>query len=166
MIEFDEVSKIFGPGVGRAAGEAIALREVTLSIPRGGVWAVVGPNGAGKTTLLGLLLGFLSASAGRVSIAGKPPRRYLRRRGAAYLPERVRLPDEWSVSAALGALARLEGLAAASARQRVGEVTERLGLGAHAAKAVGTLSRGLMQRVGLAQALLADRELVVLDEPT
>jgi ABC-type multidrug transport system ATPase subunit len=126
----------------------------------------VGPNGAGKSTLLALLLGFLHPTAGTITIAGQDPRGYVRRQGAAYLPERFRLPPEWSVLAALRALAGLEGLPAGAARGRVDALLDRFELGPHAGKSLGTLSRGLLQRVGLAQALLAERALVVLDEPT
>lgn len=161
MIQIEGLSKVYG-----ARSRAVtALRDVSLSLGPG-VWGVVGPNGAGKTTLLGLTLGFLGATAGSVLIDGSPPRRYLRRHGAAYLPERFGLPAAWPVRSALGGLARLEGHGGEAARQRVGMVLERMGLAEHADRPVGDLSRGLTQRVGIAQALLADRALVVLDEPT
>src|SRR5690606_11890781 len=142
------------------------LDDVTLSVPPGGVGGIVGPNGAGKTTLFGLILGFIHPTKGRVRVDRLEPRRYLRRHGAAYLPERFRLPPEWTVGDALLALAGLEGLKGASAKERVAAAMERFGLEPHAKKPVGALSRGLNQRLGLAQALLADRRLVVLDEPT
>lgn len=161
MIEIEDLGKAYGT----RRQPVHALREVTLSLGPG-VWAVVGPNGAGKSTLLGLVLGFLRPSSGSVSLAGLTPRRYLRAHGAAYLPEVFRLPPEWPVRDALSALARLDGLAGPDARQRADQAIERLGLEPHARKRMGELSRGLNQRVGLAQALLAERELVVLDEPT
>ncbi len=130
------------------------------------MWGVVGPNGAGKTTLFGLLLGFLRPTEGTVRIDGLEPRRYLRREGAAYLPERFRLPPEWMVGAALRALADLEGLRRPQARARVAALLERFDLAGHATRPIGALSRGLCQRLGLAQALIAERPLVVLDEPT
>ena len=166
VIEFREVSKRFGAPArpGRAVVEALA--GITLEIPAGGVWGVVGPNGAGKSTLFALLLGFIHATTGSVRVRGLEPRRYARRHGAAYLPERFRLPGEWRVRTALRALARLEGIARGAAARRADELIERLGLGSHADREVRTLSRGLNQRLGLAQALLAERELVVLDEPT
>ena len=166
MIELKNVTKIFEPTPGRRGGGTPALREVTLSVPAGGVWGVVGPNGAGKTTLFGLVLGFLHPTEGSVRIDGVEPRRYLRRSGAAYLPERFRLPPEWTTHAALLALAGLEGIRGRAAHERVDAVLERFGLSDLATRPVGTLSRGQNQRLGLAQALLADRPLVVLDEPT
>lgn len=166
MIELRNVTRIYAAAPGRGRVDTVALDDVTLTIPPGGVWGVVGPNGAGKTTLFGLILGFIHPTKGRVRIDGLEPRRYLRRHGAAYLPERFRLPPEWTVGDALRALADLEGLKGDAARQRVATVLERFGLEPHAKKPIGALSRGLNQRLGLAQALLGDRRLVVLDEPT
>ncbi|HEX6939837.1 MAG TPA: ABC transporter ATP-binding protein [Longimicrobiales bacterium] len=166
MIELDDVTRIYPAAPGRGRTDTTALSHVTLSIPEGGVWGVVGPNGAGKTTLFGLILGFLYPTEGTVRIGGLEPRRYLRRHGAAYLPERFRLPPEWTLGAALRALAGLEGVKGPAARERVAALLERFDLAPHAAKPIGALSRGLHQRLGLAQALLADRPLVVLDEPT
>jgi len=162
MIELRELTRRFA-----ARGRTVeAVSGISLEIPAGGVWAVVGPNGAGKTTLFALVLGFLRPTAGSVRVRGLEPRRYARRHGVAYLPERFRLPAEWPVRHALRALARLEGLGRAAATRRADELLERFGLAEHAEKEAGQLSRGLLQRLGLAQALLAERELVVLDEPT
>jgi ABC-2 type transport system ATP-binding protein len=161
MIEIESLGKRYGTRRSPVHG----LRDVTLSVGPG-VWGVVGPNGAGKSTLLGLVLGFLRPTSGSVSIDGMSPRRYLKRRGAAYLPERFRLPAEWPVREALRTLAALEGLAPRQARSRADTALARLGLDEHADKRVGALSRGLNQRLGLAQALLGERDLVVLDEPT
>ncbi|HEX7120112.1 MAG TPA: ABC transporter ATP-binding protein [Longimicrobiales bacterium] len=166
MIELNNVTRIYPAAPGRGRHDTAALRDVSLAIPDGGVWGIVGPNGAGKTTLFGLVLGFLHPTEGTVRIDGLEPRRYLRRHGAAYLPERFRLPPEWTLGAALRALASLEGLQRRAARDRVDSLLDRFELTAHAAKPIGALSRGLNQRLGLAQALLADRPLVVLDEPT
>lgn len=160
MIELRDLGKAYGT----RRSPVHALQAVSLAVGPG-VWAVVGPNGAGKSTLLGLVLGFLRPTSGTVRIAGSPPRRYLRRHGAAYLPERFRLPPEWPVRAALRALARLEG-GPGDATARADRALERLGLEAQADRRVGALSRGLNQRLGLAQAILAERDLVVLDEPT
>jgi ABC-2 type transport system ATP-binding protein len=158
MIELDRVSKRYG----RRGASARALHDVTLTVPAGSVWAVVGPNGAGKSTLLSLILGFIRPSAGTVLVGGEAPRDYLRYEGAAYLPERFSVPGEWKVGSALRMFARLEGGDDGAAAL----AAERLGLGPHLHKRAGELSRGLLQRVGIAQALLAPRSLVVLDEPT
>jgi ABC-2 type transport system ATP-binding protein len=161
MIEIEALGKTYG-----ARGHAvIALQDISLSLGPG-VWGVVGPNGAGKSTLLALILGFLRPSTGRVAVAGSSPRRYLRRHGAAYLPERFRVPPEWPVAATLRALARLDPAPGRDPDARADRALDRLGLRDHADKRVGALSRGLNQRLGLAQALLPERDLVVLDEPT
>ena len=156
MIEFADVTRTYR----RRGGAIHALRAVSFAVEPGTVLAVIGPNGAGKSTLLSLLLGFLRPTRGTVTIAGETPREYLRERGAAYLPERFALPGEWRVQDALTMLAHLDG---------AGDTTsavDRLGLAEHADKRVRELSRGLLQRVGLAQALLMPRDLIVLDEPT
>lgn len=161
MIQIDGLTRTYG----RRDRSVTAVDDVSLTLEPG-VHGVVGPNGAGKTTLLGLILGFLHPTAGSVTIDGSSPRRYLRRSGAAYLPERFRLPEQWPVRGALRALARLDGHAGDETHDRVDAGIRRLGLEDHADRPVGALSRGLLQRVGLAQALLTDRRVVVLDEPT
>jgi ABC-2 type transport system ATP-binding protein len=142
------------------------LKDVSLSIPSGSVRAVAGPNGAGKSTLFALILGFLHPTAGSIRISGQEPRGYLNQRGAAYLPERFQLPGEWRVQQALVALGRLERLDARAARTAADRVLAQFQLDPYADRSLKTLSRGLLQRVGLAQALLTEHELVVLDEPT
>ena len=163
MIALEKAGRRFAA---RGSEPVDALLDVSLIVEPGAVFAVVGPNGAGKTTLFALVLGFLRATSGRVSVGGAEPRRWARTHGAAWLPERFSLPPGWRVGEALRAFARLEGLDPGAARAAADSVVARLNLGPHADKTVETLSRGLLQRVGLAQALLAPRELVVLDEPT
>jgi ABC-2 type transport system ATP-binding protein len=158
VIELENVTKKYR----RRGAVPEALRDVSVHVPAGSVWAVVGPNGAGKSTLLALVLGFIRPTSGAVRVGGTAPREYLRERGAAYLPERFSLPREWRAGDALQMFAKLEGGTAADAQR----VIAQLGLTHHVDKRAGELSRGLLQRLGLAQALLAPRELVVLDEPT
>ena len=166
MIELRAVGKRYytEPGPRKKARGIDALREVTLSVPAGSALGVVGPNGAGKSTLFSLLLGFIRPTSGSLEIDGMAPRDFTRKRGASYLPERFRLPPGWRVRAALEALAQLEKVSPSN--QRAEEVIAQLGLGEHADKRISELSRGLLQRVGIAQALLAKRDLVVFDEPT
>ena len=166
MIRIDRVTKRFESfGSFRGRQTTTALDDVKLELERGGVWGVVGPNGAGKTTLFGLLLGFLFPTEGEVTIGGLAPRAYARKTGVAYLPERFRCPPQWTVRGTLRALARLEGLGV-QAGARVDEVAGMLGIESRMDEQVGALSHGLLQRLGIAQALLVERELVVLDEPT
>lgn len=158
MIELISVTRRYG----RKGAGVEALRDVSLTLSAGAVWAVVGPNGAGKSTLLSVLLGFIRPSEGTVAIAGEAPRDYLRENGAGYLPERFTLPAQWGAGDALRMLARLERASATDAERAI----ELMDLGPHLGKSTGELSRGLLQRVGLAQALLGRRALIVLDEPT
>ena len=166
MIELRAVGKRYytEPGPRKKARGIDALRDVTVSLPAGSALGVVGPNGAGKSTLFSVLLGFIKPTSGSIEIDGMAPRDFTRKRGAAYLPERFRLPPGWRVRAALEALAQLEKLP--EPVERAEAVIAQMGLGEHADKRSSELSRGLLQRVGIAQALLARRDLVVLDEPT
>ena len=158
MIQLQEVTRRYGRrGVGTEA-----VRDVTLSIPSGEVWAVVGPNGAGKSTLLSLLLGFIRPSHGVITIAGDLPRDYLHEHGAGYLPERFSLPAGWRTVDAIRLFARLERATPADADRAI----SLLGLEPHLDRPTNDLSRGLLQRLGLAQAVLARRALIILDEPT
>jgi ABC-type multidrug transport system ATPase subunit len=143
-----------------------ALDDVTLRIEPGEVIGVAGPNGAGKSTLISLLLGLLRPTAGTVRIAGRPPRAYVESRGAAYLPELLHLPSRWSVETTLMRHATLAGVPRGERRSRTGRMIEWLGLAEHRNKDVRQLSKGTLQRLGLAQALIGDSDLVVLDEPT
>jgi ABC-type multidrug transport system ATPase subunit len=163
MIQLQNVAKTFkvGPAPGRPPRVVQAVRDLTLAIEPGTIVGVVGPNGAGKSTLFGLLLGFLEATAGEITIDDTDPRKYIRKHGASYLPERFQLPREWTVRMALEGLLRLD-----KSTRNVDDVIEEWDLGAFEAAAAHTLSRGTLQRVGVAQALASPRNVVVLDEPT
>jgi ABC-2 type transport system ATP-binding protein len=162
VIALDGVSKTFRSLTGRR--RVVALREFSLAIGRGEVVGIAGPNGAGKSTLISLILGFLHPTAGQVRVAGEAPRRYVETRGVGYLAESFVLPPRWGVVEALRRFAVLGGLAAPAAA--IEEAIERTGLGEHRRKTVKQLSKGTLQRLGLAQALLVPRDLVILDEPT
>ena len=163
MIRFETLSKSYriSPGPGRKAGAVEALRGVSAAFQEGGIIGVVGPNGAGKSTLFSLLLGFLEATDGVITIDDAQPRDYVRTHGAAYLPERFQLPRDWTIGSALRALTGLD-----HSGRDVGSLLEEFDLVSYANSAAHTLSRGTMQRVGLAQAFATPRKLVVLDEPT
>jgi ABC-2 type transport system ATP-binding protein len=154
---------------GRAgAGRAPALDGVSFQIDRGQVVGLLGPNGAGKTTLMRILTGFLAPTRGGAVIAGcsiaDDPRGV--RRAIGYLPEAVPLPPEMRVGEYLTFRAALKGI---PRRARPGELDEALArtqLGDRRGQIIGTLSRGFRQRVGLADALLGQPPILILDEPT
>jgi ABC-2 type transport system ATP-binding protein len=163
MITFDQVGKRYTSWRGR---EVRALEDFTLEIRAGEVFGLAGPNGAGKSTLIALLLGFLGPSAGTVRIGGLEPRRYVARFGVSYLSELVNVPPTWRVSSALRRYGILAGLSAQALGPRIETAIAALGLEEHRAKRVRQLSKGNLQRLGLAQALLGEERVVVLDEPT
>lgn len=163
MIALESVSKVFRSLTGRTS--VAALSDFSLEITRGEVVGIAGPNGAGKSTLISLVLGYLAPTRGQVRVGGVPPRSYVESHGIGYLTEVVAVPPRWTVASTLRRFAVLGRLGAATAG-RVEETIELTGLAEHRRKQVKQLSKGTLQRLGLAQALLGDRELVILDEPT
>ena len=143
-----------------------AVVDVTVEMCAGEVFGLAGPNGAGKSTLIALLLGFLEPTAGSVRIRDLTPRAFVERHGIGYLSELVVIPPKWRLEEALSRYALLAGVEGHRVRQRVVELVEKLGLEEHWGKQIRQLSKGNLQRVGLAQALLQDEQLIVLDEPT
>ncbi len=153
-------------GVTKRYGQRHALRDLDLSLAAGSALGLLGPNGAGKTSALRMLLGFTKASAGTVRLQGLSPRDPASRIGVAYLPERLTLPGRMTVLSFLrhhAALARLHG---AELESDVEAVLEQTGLSARTLDRLGSLSKGLIQRVGFAQAFLAKPKLLIFDEPT
>lgn len=146
--------------------EVRALFDVSLTVQRGEVLGVAGPNGAGKSTLINILLGFLPPSGGRVSVDGRAPRHFVERAGVGYLSELMAVPPRWTARGALRRYGTLAGIPAGDLERRVRESLAALGLDEHADKPARTMSKGTLQRVGLAQALLHAGDLFVLDEPT
>jgi ABC-2 type transport system ATP-binding protein len=152
----------------RRFGRLTAVDAVSFRAAPGVVTGFLGPNGAGKTTTLRLLTTFLAPTSGRATVAGfdivERPLEVRRRVG--YLCENAPLPAELRVGEYLRLRAELKGLDRAGARRAVGRELERLALGRVERRLAGQLSRGFRQRVGLADALLADPPVLVLDEPT
>ena len=164
MIELQNVSKVYKSLIPPKPVKAVT--DMTLTFAAGEVVGVAGPNGAGKSTLIGLMLGFLSPSAGSVTIDGQPPRRFVERHGIAYVPELVAIPPWWRVTGALARYAVLSGVPKLERKERVEKAIDALGLDEHRGKRVKQLSKGNRQRLGIAQALLSDANVVVFDEPT
>ncbi len=163
MISFSHVDKHYR---GWAQSEVRALTDLSLEVRTGEVFGLAGPNGAGKSTLISLLLGFLGATRGTVLIDGLEPRVYIEANGVGYLSELVNIPPAWRVCDALERYALLAGVPQADLSGRVSSVVEQLGLEEHRRKRVRQLSKGNLQRLGLAQALLCEERVIVLDEPT
>jgi len=163
VIAFDHVGKRYRSLFGR---EVRALEDFTIELRAGEVFGVAGPNGAGKSTLISLLLGFLGPTEGTIRVGGLDPRRYVEAHGISYLSELMSIPPGWRAEEALKRYALLAGVTAGERDARVETVIEWMGLGEHRAKRVKQLSKGNLQRLGLAQALLAEERVIVLDEPT
>ncbi len=160
VIQVERISKRYG--------SVLAVEELSFSVARGEVLGFLGPNGAGKTTTMRILTGFMPPSAGRVLVGGDDLARAPApaRRRIGYLPENPPLYPEMEVAGFLDFAARLRGVPRSRVRAAVERVVERLALGEARDRIIGRLSRGYRQRVGLAQALVHDPEVVVLDEPT
>ena len=149
-------------------GEYHAVRDVSFSVEKGQVVGFLGPNGAGKSTTMRILAGFLTASSGRATIDGKDvfwdPIEARRRIG--YMPESCPLYADMRVDEYLRFRGGLKGLSRGECKTRLGYVLERCWLRGESRQIIGTLSKGYRQRVGLADALLADPPVLILDEPT
>ncbi|MEA2664958.1 MAG: type transport system ATP-binding protein, partial [Candidatus Eremiobacteraeota bacterium] len=151
-------------GLAKRYGRIEALRDLSLQVERGECLGFLGPNGAGKSTAVKLLLGLVRPSAGEAELLGRPVGDRRTRRGVGYLPELFRYPDWLAAREVLAFHARLIGLAGAP--RAIETVLDEVGLRARAGDRVGTYSKGMQQRLGLAVALLGDPALVFLDEPT
>ncbi|MEL6347204.1 MAG: ATP-binding cassette domain-containing protein [Myxococcota bacterium] len=160
MISAQKLSKRFGTFT--------AVDSVSFEVQPGEIIGFIGPNGAGKTTTMRMLTGFLPASAGRVMVAGHDvfEENMAVRRKVGYLPETPPLYPELTIGNYLSFIAEIREVPAKEATRRVGEVMELVGLSGWEARILGSLSKGYRQRVGLAQAVLHDPEVLILDEPT
>jgi len=149
-------------GIEKFYGAVKALSGVTLEVPSGDCIAVLGPNGAGKTTLFKMLLGLIQPTAGTISIGGFKPGQRVVQSAIGYLPESVAFDRAATGAETLRYFARLKGVDVGTCDALFDEV----GLGRAAHRRIGTYSKGMRQRLGLAQALLGDPRLMLLDEPT
>lgn len=162
-IETEGLTKIF-----RSLGRKpiVAVQDLNLRVPIGSVFGFLGPNGAGKTTTLNLLLGNLRPTRGTGRIFGYPIGNPEVRRLVGYLPEKFQFHDFLTAEEFLDFHARLLGLPPSVRRQRIDTVLEFVGLQGRRRSKVREFSRGMLQRLGIAQALLNEPKLVILDEPT
>jgi ABC-2 type transport system ATP-binding protein len=160
MIEVERLTKRYGP--------TLAVSDVSFEVQSGEVLGFLGPNGAGKTTTMRVITGYLPPSEGRVRVAGydvvEEPLEAKRRTG--YLPEAPPVYPDMTVVEYLAFVARIKGVPRREIKKRSAEVSERVAITDVQQRQIGKLSRGYRQRVGLAQALIHNPEVLILDEPT
>jgi ABC-2 type transport system ATP-binding protein len=158
VIETRELRKVFG--------SQVAVRGLSLTVPRGEIFGFLGPNGAGKSTSVKMLLGLVRPTGGHALVLGSPPEDPGVRRRVGFLPEDFRFYDWLSARELLELHGRLCGMPASRLRQRIPEVLELVGLMPHRDRRLRGFSKGMLQRIGLAQAIIHEPQVVFLDEPT
>jgi len=160
IIQTENLSKHFNRGKLRA------LDGVSLHVEKGRVFGLLGPNGAGKTTLVKLLLGILHPTSGAAMLFGGPAAAYLMRQRIGYLPENHRYPDFLKGGSVMDYFGRFAGVSKENRRQRIPELLKLVGMDKWANTKIRKYSKGMMQRLGLAVAMINDPDLLLLDEPT
>jgi ABC-2 type transport system ATP-binding protein len=153
-------------GLRKQFGAKVAVRDLSLQVRRGEIFGFLGPNGAGKSTSIKMLLGLVKPTSGQAQILGCPVSNVEVRRKVGFLPEDFRFYDWLTASELLALHGRLCGLTPAQLSDRVPAYLELVALTPHRDRRLRGFSKGMMQRVGLAQALIHEPELVFLDEPT
>ncbi len=157
VIEIEELHKAYG--------SLPVLQALSLRVAAGEVYGLLGPNGAGKTTLIHLMMGFLRPNQGRLRLLGSTNLERVRPR-IGYIPERQRYHTRYTAREYLRFLGQFSGLTGVILRERVERELATVGLLAAADRSLGTYSKGMLQRLGVAQALLSDPDLLLIDEPT
>ena len=159
---------IVAEGLTKRYGNASAVDNISLNIRKGEVFGLLGPNGAGKTTTILMMLGLTEISSGQIHVLGfDPARQPLQVKGrVGYLPDSVGFYDQLSAAENLSYTARLMGLSLKERRQRIEEALMRVRLADVANQRVATFSRGMRQRLGLAEIIVKKAEVAILDEPT
>jgi len=164
VIDVQELTKVYQGGMKKRG--IVALDNLSLSIPQGEIFGLLGPNGAGKTTFLKVVLGIVRPSAGRVSVAGYKPADPRSRQHLGYLPENHRFPDHLTGLGLLEFTGRLHGLKRVEIDARTDRLLELVDMAKWSNTKIRKYSKGMQQRIGLAQALMPDPEVLLLDEPT
>jgi ABC-2 type transport system ATP-binding protein len=144
----------------------VAVKDLNLRIEPGEVYGLLGPNGSGKSTTLKIILGLVSPTRGRTEIFGRDSRLVESREAVGFLPENPYFYKYLTGNETLRFFGRLSGLRGAALKNRINELLDLVGLSKARNRRLGTYSKGMLQRIGLAQALIHDPRLVVLDEPT
>ena len=150
----------------RYSGGVEALRGVSLQVPRGGIFGLLGPNGAGKSTVVKILMTIVRPTQCQGMMLGQPIGHKPTLARVGYLPEHARFPEYLKGGEVIRYVAGLSGVSAATAKSRSEELLELVGMKEWGNRKMGTYSKGMKQRIGLAQALVNDPEIVFLDEPT
>lgn len=160
MIEAVQLTKLYE--------QTPALSDVSFQVGKGEILGFLGPNGAGKTTTMRILTGFLPPTSGTARVAGFDvlEQSLEVRKRIGYMPENPPLYNEMTVSSFLKFISRIKGVPSSKEKERIEYALERCSLGSVRGRLIGHLSRGYRQRVGLAQALIPDPEVLILDEPT
>lgn len=153
-------------GLRKVFGDKVAVANLTLDVEQGEVFGFLGPNGAGKTTVVKMLLGLITPTNGGGNVLGSPLGDHRTRARMGFLPEHFRFHEWLTANEFLTLHADLYHLPRSLSQQRIPELLELVGLTPHTDKKLKAYSKGMLQRIGLAQALLNDPELVILDEPT
>jgi ABC-2 type transport system ATP-binding protein len=164
VINTNSLTKVFKDFWGRT--KVPALKSLDLTVQPGEIFGLLGPNGSGKSTTMKLLLGLLHPTKGSVTILGSSPRRASTRERVGYLPEEAQLYQHLTAAEALHFYGGLFGLSRSTVRERTGQLLDMVGLTHAANRPVGEFSKGMARRIGLAQALINDPDLLILDEPT
>lgn len=162
-IEVNQLSKTFKVGWRRRT--VAAVQGLSFEVKRGEIFALVGPNGAGKTTTIKMLTGLIKPTSGQAKIFGKPIEEVSSRRRIGYLPESPYFYEHLTAHELLYYYGALHGFSRGALKGRVEELIELVGLGHTKGRPIRKFSKGMRQRAGLAQALINDPELVILDEP-
>ena len=153
-------------GLRKVFNGKVAVRSLTLHVSRGEVFGFLGPNGAGKSTSVKMLLGLVSPTSGEAEILGSRAGDVATRGKVGFLPEHFRFYDWLTATELLRLHGRLYGMSHAILKQRIPELLDMVGLTPHCGKQLRDFSKGMLQRIGLAQALLNQPDLIFLDEPT
>lgn len=163
-IALSGLTKIFRPSIRQPP--VVALQDVSLRVAPGEVYGLLGPNGSGKSTTLKIILGLLPPTTGDAKIFGQPCGKTSSRTGIGFLPENPYFAPFLSGAETLGFYGKLSGLHGRKLRERVHEMLAFVDLAAAASRPLRTYSKGMLQRIGLAQALLHEPRILLLDEPT
>ena len=163
-ISVEDLSKTYRSPFGRTAVQA--LDGVSLEVAPGEIFGLLGPNGAGKTTLVKILLGVVQATEGQAALFGQAAGHAEARRRVGYLPENHHFPGFLTTTSMLDLYGQLGGVSKADRAARIPALIERVGMGSRENTKIKEFSKGMLQRTGLAQALLNEPKLLFLDEPT